>query len=296
MRSEMRSAAHLYGRQGENQGRRKGSDSVGGSGVHGGDYSEVFPVPASLHEAEDLLQQLIKETRSLASPSGVNLVAFSGGVISVAQAAALSLKAPPVLTHLGPASTALPGSGESSGLTQLGPSCIALPAQQTGVWSGGDSKHSLASLPSLSSPPLPQAVARAAGLPNWDLAASPCLRSRLAFGVEATASTLMLVERAEYMVSGGEGGSSSSCNASMARNSSLALPPNRRFAQLTRLRTLSLSRCELLEALPDDLTELKLLQQLDVRWCKKAIDRMPRALRRGIRNMHGLTLMSSAAV
>ncbi|CAI5946912.1 unnamed protein product [Closterium sp. NIES-64] len=45
-----------------------------------------------------------------------------------------------------------------------------------------------------------RAVARAAGLPNWDLAASPCLRSRLAFGVEATASTLMLVERAEKMV------------------------------------------------------------------------------------------------
>ncbi|CAI5466192.1 unnamed protein product [Closterium sp. Yama58-4] len=45
-----------------------------------------------------------------------------------------------------------------------------------------------------------RAVARAAGLPNWDLAASPCLRSRLAFGVEATASTLMLVERAEEMV------------------------------------------------------------------------------------------------
>ncbi|GJP65174.1 hypothetical protein CLOP_g22077 [Closterium sp. NIES-67] len=44
------------------------------------------------------------------------------------------------------------------------------------------------------------AVARVAGLPNWDLAASPCLRSRLAFGVEATADTLILVERAEEMV------------------------------------------------------------------------------------------------
>ncbi|GJP47004.1 hypothetical protein CLOM_g6239 [Closterium sp. NIES-68] len=45
-----------------------------------------------------------------------------------------------------------------------------------------------------------RAVARVAGLPNWDLAASPCLRSRLAFGVEATADTLTLVERAEEMV------------------------------------------------------------------------------------------------
>ncbi|CAI7833663.1 unnamed protein product [Closterium sp. NIES-53] len=72
------------------------------------------------------------------------------------------------------------------------------------------------------------------------------------------------------------------------------LPPQ--FSQLTRLRTLSLSPCELLEALPDDLNELKLLQHLDVRWCKKAIDCMPRALRLGIRKMHGLTLVSSAAV
>merc|ERR1711924_88803 len=43
-------------------------------------------------------------------------------------------------------------------------------------------------------------VARELGLPNWDVAASPCLRSRLAFGVEATASSLQLVERGEKMV------------------------------------------------------------------------------------------------
>ena len=45
-----------------------------------------------------------------------------------------------------------------------------------------------------------RACARAAGLPNWDWAASPCLRSRLALGVPATASRLGLVEEAEAAV------------------------------------------------------------------------------------------------
>ena len=40
-------------------------------------------------------------------------------------------------------------------------------------------------------------VARAAGLPNWNLAAAPCLRSRLAAGVPATPGTLGDVELAE---------------------------------------------------------------------------------------------------
>ncbi|KAG5190121.1 hypothetical protein JKP88DRAFT_176058 [Tribonema minus] len=42
-----------------------------------------------------------------------------------------------------------------------------------------------------------RAVARALALPNWDHAASPCLRSRLAFGVAATPASLARVERAE---------------------------------------------------------------------------------------------------
>lgn len=40
-------------------------------------------------------------------------------------------------------------------------------------------------------------LARVAGLPNWDLAAAPCLRSRLAPGVPALAGTMKRVEDAE---------------------------------------------------------------------------------------------------
>ena len=43
-------------------------------------------------------------------------------------------------------------------------------------------------------------AARHLGLPNWDAAASPCLRSRLARGVRATAAHLRAVERAEAFV------------------------------------------------------------------------------------------------
>eukprot|EP00897_Mesotaenium_endlicherianum_P005608 jgi/Mesen1/5075/ME000252S04184 len=45
-----------------------------------------------------------------------------------------------------------------------------------------------------------RAVARAAGLPNWDTAAAPCLRSRLAWGVPATPASLSAVEAAEALV------------------------------------------------------------------------------------------------
>lgn len=40
-----------------------------------------------------------------------------------------------------------------------------------------------------------RAVSRELGLPNWNHAASPCLRSRLAFGVEATPERLVVVEK-----------------------------------------------------------------------------------------------------
>ena len=43
-------------------------------------------------------------------------------------------------------------------------------------------------------------LARVAGLPNWNLAAAPCLRSRLAFGVPALARTLADVDAAEKAV------------------------------------------------------------------------------------------------
>jgi uncharacterized protein len=43
-------------------------------------------------------------------------------------------------------------------------------------------------------------ASRRLGLPNWDIAASPCLRSRLALGVEATSSHLRAVELAEECV------------------------------------------------------------------------------------------------
>jgi len=43
-------------------------------------------------------------------------------------------------------------------------------------------------------------VARHLGLPNWNYAASPCLRSRLALGVEATKDHLQRIERAERHV------------------------------------------------------------------------------------------------
>ena len=42
-----------------------------------------------------------------------------------------------------------------------------------------------------------RAVARAQGLPNWDTAAAPCLRSRLQHGVPASAANMAVVERAE---------------------------------------------------------------------------------------------------
>ena len=38
------------------------------------------------------------------------------------------------------------------------------------------------------------------GLPNWNYAASPCLRSRLALGVEATQHHLEMIEQAEILV------------------------------------------------------------------------------------------------
>jgi uncharacterized protein len=43
-------------------------------------------------------------------------------------------------------------------------------------------------------------AARHLGLPNWDYAASPCLRSRLALGVEALPQHLAKIERAESFV------------------------------------------------------------------------------------------------
>lgn len=43
-------------------------------------------------------------------------------------------------------------------------------------------------------------VSRALGLPNWDYAASPCLRSRLAYGVPATSENLRRIEQAEMLV------------------------------------------------------------------------------------------------
>ena len=43
-------------------------------------------------------------------------------------------------------------------------------------------------------------LAREVGLPNWNYAASPCLRSRLQYGVEATPARLQRVERAESVV------------------------------------------------------------------------------------------------
>lgn len=43
-------------------------------------------------------------------------------------------------------------------------------------------------------------LARHLGLPNWSHAASPCLRSRLAWGVVASEAHLRLVEKAELEV------------------------------------------------------------------------------------------------
>ena len=43
-------------------------------------------------------------------------------------------------------------------------------------------------------------ASRHLGLPNWNYAASPCLRSRLAFGVHATNEHLKLIENAENLV------------------------------------------------------------------------------------------------
>ncbi|CAI7895718.1 unnamed protein product [Closterium sp. NIES-54] len=81
------------------------------------------------------------------------------------------------------------------------------------------------------------------------------------------------------------------CVLRLNNTSIVSLPP--RFALLTRLRTLNLFGCDRLKALPGDLTELKVLQELNVRWCKQAIDGMSRALRCGLRDMHGLTFVRS---
>ena len=43
-------------------------------------------------------------------------------------------------------------------------------------------------------------AAKHLGLPNWNYAASPCLRSRLALGVEATQRHLNMIEKAERLV------------------------------------------------------------------------------------------------
>lgn len=43
-------------------------------------------------------------------------------------------------------------------------------------------------------------LARYVGLPNWDWAAAPCLRSRLQFGIEASPNRLATVEQAEMTV------------------------------------------------------------------------------------------------
>jgi len=43
-------------------------------------------------------------------------------------------------------------------------------------------------------------AARYLGLPNWNVAASPCLRSRLALGVHATRQHLQMIEEAERIV------------------------------------------------------------------------------------------------
>ena len=43
-------------------------------------------------------------------------------------------------------------------------------------------------------------AARYMGLPNWNHAASPCLRSRLAIGVKATRDHLKMIESAEHVV------------------------------------------------------------------------------------------------
>lgn len=43
-------------------------------------------------------------------------------------------------------------------------------------------------------------AAKHLGLPNWNYAASPCLRSRLALGVEATQNHLRMIEEAETIV------------------------------------------------------------------------------------------------
>lgn len=45
-----------------------------------------------------------------------------------------------------------------------------------------------------------RALSRAMGLPTWDLPASPCLSSRVAYGVAVTANVLRRVDRAEAAV------------------------------------------------------------------------------------------------
>mmetsp|Transcript_5375 Transcript_5375/g.7752 ORF Transcript_5375/g.7752 Transcript_5375/m.7752 type:complete len:325 (-) Transcript_5375:691-1665(-) len=55
-------------------------------------------------------------------------------------------------------------------------------------------------------------AAKYLGLPNWNYAASPCLRSRLALGVEATKQHLIMIEEAEKIVKKKLSGYSKSSN------------------------------------------------------------------------------------
>lgn len=74
-------------------------------------------------------------------------------------------------------------------------------AHERGGPAGIEGGHVLPSLPRAATPHSPRwslcPPPAQAGLLNWDYAASPCLRSRLEFGVEATAEHLARVEEGE---------------------------------------------------------------------------------------------------
>lgn len=219
-------------------------------------------MPATRAEALALLAEVVAEARRSGTPTGLNVVALSGGVDSslALVAAAAAFGAERCVAVLGVSAAVPPAqraaareAAEHAGVALLecetkegdaplyvendGRACYAcktelyavlraaagkareergasnsddvvlfngtnaddlLDPTRLGLVAAAEARVAspLAALPKAAV----RAVAKAAGLPNWDLAAQPCLRSRLAFGVEATPERLIAVGNAEAAV------------------------------------------------------------------------------------------------
>jgi len=202
-----------------------------------------------------VIPSMVRAVRSMGSPAGVNLVAFSGGVDSslvaylvhrafpgssvacLGRSASLPddqlRSAQEIARSIGiPLEQVFPGEGRHRDyVANTGMSCYhckshlyealqlvaskAATLQDVTLFNGTNADDMLdatrvglvAAKEYAVRSPLAgftkeevRAAARNAGLANWDHAASPCLRSRLQFGVEATEEHLARVEAGEQRV------------------------------------------------------------------------------------------------